>query len=141
MLFTSCLYSSRVPKVGSCFLFLPKHAGICQFWGSSEVRAVTQSWSLDGQHRGPEVVSPARCGPVASLHGRGGECKGALATQADICRTCATRSTGRCASWRGSRLAKRARRAIPDPQHCLARRQRDLLGPVGVVLGSLRVDE
>ena len=29
--------------------------------------------------------SPARCGPVASLRRRGGECKGAPATKQDIC--------------------------------------------------------
>lgn len=41
----------------------------------------------------------------------------------------------------GSRLAKRARRAVPDPQHGLASTQRDLLQPCGEILGLLRVNE
>src|SRR5215468_508825 len=41
----------------------------------------------------------------------------------------------------GSRSAEGARRAVLDPQHGFARRQRDLPGPRRAVLGSLRVDE
>ena len=45
---------------------------------------MTQAWSLDGQPvtRGGEP-SPARCGPVTSSRWRGGERKGAPATQPD----------------------------------------------------------
>jgi len=58
---------------------------------------VTQAWSLDGQHRWPEAVSPGRCRPVASSRRRGGEREGAPATQPEVCPAAsdATRSTGR----------------------------------------------
>jgi hypothetical protein len=106
VLFTSYLCSSKVPSAGDSFLFLPKFTG------------------------------SAYCGPAASSRLRGGERKGAPATQPDAARTRRIRTTRP-----GPQLAERARRAVPDPQHGLAGMQRDLSYGRGQVFGSLRVNE
>src|SRR6185437_3073289 len=73
-----------------------------------------------------DVPESARCGPAASLRLEEGRRKGApVVSQYQP----------------GSRLAERARRAIPDPQYGLASTQRDLLHGCGEVLGSLLAKE
>src|SRR6185437_13708561 len=73
-----------------------------------------------------DVPGSARCGPAASLRLEEGRRKGApVVSQYQP----------------GSRLAKRARRAIPDSQHGLASTQRYRLQGGREVLGSLRAKE
>src|SRR5580704_1770549 len=77
MLFTSCLYSFRVPKSADSFLLLPRRTRICQFLGSSGVRAVTSGPGLESRWAAPVTrggePGALRAGDVLALARRGAQ--------------------------------------------------------------------